>query len=307
MLQNRSIAHNFVYGINPGSRSGNMFWENNRDNSRSIYSYGHHFCIARIYPDKNICLFTTATYSNTTSKHVAYTRGAIPCNYDMIYCIDPEGSYLANINAYIREINAAVKKLSIARKPDIYRGEINSIYKQALKYAAFRGLKKSEIKELDKAYKSQDNQRVLNAFRKQNAKELEARKAAALQRAIEKDEQRKQYEARRRSYSMTKEERLTKWENGEAVYLNYSDMENNVPLRVITRKNYTCIETGKGVFIPLPEAARVANIVLSGNIDGLTVNGVFRLLYHDETTVKIGCHTFSLEYLKHFANKVLTL
>ena len=34
MLQNRSIAHNFVYGINPGSRSGNMFWENNRYNSR---------------------------------------------------------------------------------------------------------------------------------------------------------------------------------------------------------------------------------------------------------------------------------
>lgn len=53
--------------------TGNVFFE--RD---TIYSYGHHFPMARIDAKNKVVLFTTKTYSITTSKHLSFAWRAIP-------------------------------------------------------------------------------------------------------------------------------------------------------------------------------------------------------------------------------------
>src|SRR5579872_7219827 len=62
---------------NPG---GNLFFHDD-----TIYSYGHHFPIARHVTngkqgkrEQSAVLFTTGRYSVTTSKHIGMVRGAIP-------------------------------------------------------------------------------------------------------------------------------------------------------------------------------------------------------------------------------------
>ena len=69
----------------------------------TIFSYGDHFPIARHC--KGVILFTTDTYSNTTSKHLGCTRYAIPKNATVFVC---ESTY-----AYLDE-DLAKEKLHLS-------------------------------------------------------------------------------------------------------------------------------------------------------------------------------------------------
>lgn len=69
------------YGNN-GTYNGNMFFEGD-----TIYSYGHHFPIAKFHKmpnGKEVILFDNSNYSSTTSKHQGDVRWAIPDQYKVI-------------------------------------------------------------------------------------------------------------------------------------------------------------------------------------------------------------------------------
>jgi hypothetical protein len=81
---NSELAHAFFhqeeFGIDWGEGSSFSFRGN------TLYSYSSIMGI--LIPEKNIFLFRSGSYSSSTSKHQAYTRGAIPHNIKTYYWPD---------------------------------------------------------------------------------------------------------------------------------------------------------------------------------------------------------------------------
>lgn len=96
----------FADGYTCGS-SQHMFIDGDR-----IYSYGHHFCIARRV--NGMVLLTTRTYSNSTAKHVSHVWRALR-NSEIVRCYDPDDTTEANMKHYDEEIAELEQKVRRAR------------------------------------------------------------------------------------------------------------------------------------------------------------------------------------------------
>lgn len=96
----------------------------------TIYSYGSHFPIARLYDAPNgekIILFTTRTYSRTTNcRHIPAVQIAIrDSNRRVISCSSPDGiSHGPNLHAFQSDMDTAIAKHARARKSELYCTEI---------------------------------------------------------------------------------------------------------------------------------------------------------------------------------------
>src|SRR5258708_2866708 len=68
VFANGMVAHVWAQQTNEEGRSnnGNFYFRGD-----TIFSYGHHFPIARFSVDKTVVWFTNATYSVSTSGHVS--------------------------------------------------------------------------------------------------------------------------------------------------------------------------------------------------------------------------------------------
>lgn len=81
-----------------------------------LFSYGSHFCIAKIV-DADTVLFTTRTYSNTTAKHLNYSAQALS-HKRKIYCAYPRGTHNDNFRWWDERIDKILNALTKCRKPD---------------------------------------------------------------------------------------------------------------------------------------------------------------------------------------------
>lgn len=305
MVSNAMVAHNFAHNVKVNQRSGNMFWEYDLlDNSiRRIYSYGHHFCICQIDEGKKTILFTSRGYSNTTSKHIGEVWGSlITAGYICILVHNPEGSPVYNMRNYKEELQTIAEKLPKARSIYSMRRYISdsvSIKGRMEKYINYSNCQKNdfamdEYKAGEEVYKTIEKYANSAEYK---AKEEKARKA---------EEEKKERIRKAEEEAIKKaSENISKWENGEDVVLNWYALDNNVPLRIKAKKGYYIIQTGKGVDIPMTEGKRLAEKVLNNDFAGMVVNNLYRLQYANENGVQIGCHHFTMEYLKRFAEKVL--
>lgn len=125
----QQTAHLFANKIQDEARTQtkNLFFYNEK-----IYSYGHHFCIAKHHNGE--LLFTLRSYSNTTSKHITHVRHASN-HINKIYCYYPNGSAEQNFDAWMNEAEKNIDKLANARKPEKYIFELQRINEYAQKYA----------------------------------------------------------------------------------------------------------------------------------------------------------------------------
>ena len=80
MVSNKELARRFASGATSG-RTGHMFIEGD-----TIYSYGHHFPIARRSPQG--FLFNSEGYSSTTGRHKSHVASAIGQDYTEVYGAD---------------------------------------------------------------------------------------------------------------------------------------------------------------------------------------------------------------------------
>jgi len=128
------VAHFFANQTQPeATNSGRTFYYE----GDKIYSYGRHFCIARIHQGK--MLFTKRTYSNSTSKHVSHVWQASR-HWEMIKCYFPEAEYGSNnFNHWRDDINEQLRRLSTARKPELYLSPIKRLIEEVKTYADFMG------------------------------------------------------------------------------------------------------------------------------------------------------------------------
>lgn len=107
-MNNRQIAKDFANGETDGKGS-NLFIEGD-----TIYSYGHHFPIAKRYKTllgEEITLFNSNDYSSTTASHKSYVINAL--NGTILECpnceIDKAKEYLD------KKLNEAIEKEKRAR------------------------------------------------------------------------------------------------------------------------------------------------------------------------------------------------
>lgn len=78
-MNNDQVAHLWANKSRQQAKGSNVFFEGN-----TIYSYGHHFPMARLY--KGVVLYTTGSYSVTTAKHLSIVRRA--CSHLTVFNVD---------------------------------------------------------------------------------------------------------------------------------------------------------------------------------------------------------------------------
>lgn len=113
----------------------------------TIYSYGGHFPIARhaMHKGKHAILFTTRSYSVTTSSHISMVRHAIKRDSNVFH-VPLTGlvtCHADNLKYFAESIKEALAAPTKARKWKIaeYKRQANSYARQGNEYAAFFGLK----------------------------------------------------------------------------------------------------------------------------------------------------------------------
>ncbi len=226
-----AVAHNWAHDTGRARRGFNMFWEGGGA-GRVIYSYGHHFPIARFVEARDgaaVVLFTTDGYSVSTAKHKTIARRAIPCGVPVFAVPDvmaeTESACRSNWDSMVDEMRQCVEKSARARKYGAsWLGQAERWAREANHYAAAFGLEVASVEAVELSTEA-----------------LERIKAAeAEERACER--------ARTR-------EALERWKRGESDRAPHTS-------RPALRVRGETLETSWGVRVSLAEALPVFRLAL---------------------------------------------
>jgi hypothetical protein len=274
------------------NRQGNLYF-----NGDTIYSYGSHFPIARHIFNKagdRAVLFTTASYSVTTSGHCSAVHSAIPSETRVFHVpeVYPDTSTVKeaherNLKHYAETADEHVSKCARARSSfnkEWHHKQAEEIRKEALAYCRFFHLPKPTIKAIP----------ALDSKLLEKIRHLEA------QRAAEKAEQTK----RERAEAIARQQELiTKWRTGQ-----YSGCLYDVP--AMLRIDGDEVLTSRGVRFPVSHAKRALDFVrkirASGEAyvrNGKTIHlGLYAIdRIEPDGTVKAGCHVVSWQEIERIA------
>src|SRR5258708_7491843 len=120
------IPHLWAHKVQENARNaqGNFYFEND-----IIFSYGSHFRIPRQVEDnptkknpKPAILFTTRSYSVTTSGHISAVRSAIPKDVPVFRVYNPALSPRESLACYVSAVSAHAESAS-ERKTETTRNE----------------------------------------------------------------------------------------------------------------------------------------------------------------------------------------
>lgn len=295
-----TVAH---YWANQRQLNGRVAGNNFYFDGRTIYSYGRHFPIAVIsQKDSRVVLFTTASYSNTTAKHIYETRSA--CSHKtIIYCNNPysadQGNHSENISDFEQIAKNIASCLPKSKKPEKYLSQIAEQKEMLMKYVEFFKIKPSAYKHLHYIHIVTKDGAIVAAEKdaKQLAKEQKAREK---QRIVQLAKQ----------LEMDKE-RLFKWRKRQIPYNDNTTLNIYALKGTYLRfnKHSQEIETTKGVQIPIKVAERFYNWLkhqlAKGGCDGTCEHKI--LGYEVDTVnkegIKVGCHDISWTEINAMAKK----
>jgi hypothetical protein len=186
------IPHLWAHKVQANARNaqGNLYFDGD-----TIYSYGGHFPIARHVVDnptkktpKSAVLFTTRSYSNTTSGHISAVRSSIPRDLPVFHVYNPASSPRESLACYVSAVSehaksASERKMETTRNEDVQKAlsliaECKAFCKFfALRLPTFAKLPKIDVDKLARQTKAiQDRRDAANAKRKAD---WEARQARA--------------------------------------------------------------------------------------------------------------------------------
>lgn len=270
------IAHLWANKLQDSARNSgsNFFFEKN-----IIYSYGHHFPIAKHVTNENgnsAILFTERRYSNTTAKHISIVRSA--CSHkDLIFCCNPENSHDANFNFWLHEVHNIAASLPKAKKPEKYLNEISYVSTKVNAYASFFSLPIPVTLQAALSIGSKDEYQQYSEKKAQYEKQELARK--------------------KKDADKTHKKELSKWLNYEVNRLyNRNGFD-------YLRLSGDRIETTQAVKIPYEIGKRLYAAIKENKLNV----GDKVLDYEVLSTgkeIKIGCHNFKTSYLIQFGNKI---
>ncbi len=260
---NSQLAHVWAAQQQDAGRSSNMFFE-----GTSIYSYGFHYCIAKMHGD--IVLINSKGYSNSTSKHTHEVRRAV--THKTVFYVpevnspDSEANILYLQNQVIARIEDILNSRVVGR--DDFTGIYNANYRLASYLKAFnitgRGL------DLDVEFMA--DLEVIFKEKLARCAELNVLREEKLQVA--------RFEAEKAHKAS-----IADWKAFKGPIKGYS---NKVFMRINREKGV--VETSRGAVVPLKEALTVVSDIRAGRpVVGQQV-GDFEINLVNETMVKVGCH-----------------
>lgn len=284
-----TIAHlwaNQLQDEASNGKYGNFYF-----NGPSIYSYGSHFVIAKHVNvnEKPAVLFTTASYSNTTRKHIGIVSQASR-HLDKIYCRNPRFTdyeansfHVGNFQAWQNNIESIAASLQNARKPEIYLNKIDREYDQVQKYAEYFGIAIPAALIAAKGITNGAQFLEFNAAKERYAREEKERINKETNKKLQKD--------------------LKKWRVFELPRI--STRANEDFLRYNSTKER--IETSQAVEIPLAIAhtfyKRMLTVISKGGCtdcpDKLMDYSVKQI---SKDGIIIGCHNISMKEIKRIAD-----
>jgi hypothetical protein len=278
-MNNSQCAHLWANKSRTSGKGSNLFFD-----GETIFSYGHHFPIARHH--KGVVLFTRDSYSVTTSKHCSQVRSAIS-HLTIFYSADvTKDPCKADVKAYADSIQASA--LSIARARSISDFSLQS-HQNLI----------NEANSFCERFKFKTRFSMPENFDELRAKaKLDAAKKAV--------------QTKKRNEAKAKEEALsiTMWINGELNSLPYS--VNKVFLRKIHHTDNSGnlkyeMQTSKGALVPLADAEKAFRFVTLKRSTGWKRNGEqfpigeFHLDAVNEFGVVAGCHRIEWSEIERFA------
>lgn len=261
------VAHLFANQLQDEARTQtkNLFFYNDK-----IYSYGHHFCIARHF--KGVLLFTERSYSNTTAKHISHVRNATS-HKEKVFCAYPDLSHESNFSYWINEAEKNIDKLKRANKPIIYLTELDRIKDKAQKYAELMNVPINEHLAT-----------ILAITDKEQAKEYESKKQAYLK--AEKERKQKQL---KKEHARA----LEKWRNFETAYIYQRDGFDYLRFN----KEKQRFETSQRVEIPFEIAKRIYNNLIENkpfkNVLDYEVKEI------NKNFIQVGCHKITIKEINN--------
>lgn len=243
---------------------------------RTIYSYGGHFPMAHIWDkDSNVVFVNTASYSNTTSKHQCWVRGAIQHKRKIFVpecAINGKGydhNHKVNLQYFLGQIELNVRKHKNARKYS-YLSEIGGYLSSLNEYVEMfrikRLLTKVEKELLTKKAEDLFETKFIQArevrIKKQNAEKIRKAQVA-----------------------------LNEWAGCELKY---------VEDKVYLRTHGDDIQTSMGASVPVREAKILYGRIKAGkDIKGMKI-GYYTVISMNGI-LKIGCHNITRDEMDRLA------
>jgi hypothetical protein len=296
LKDHREVCHYWANKVQSQGACGNIFFEGD-----TIYSYGHHFPMARFTGKetaggKEIVLVTTDTYSSTTSGHMSLVRQSIPPSVHVIDVPDvaPPINHEKNLKSFQPRIDKVVDELRRCRQGVSYR--LNQIHRLSLD-AQIYAERIMDRSALGLIALPDDFQSIVNKAyeREQRKSEIDEKKRAAMRAAREE---------RERLEMLNIGEKIEAWRAGKSVSLPWS-----LPVMLRLDGNGQTVETSKGARVPLKDAERL--YWFARQYAGMSYQssepfkiGVYSLDRIDaDGTVHAGCHTISPEEINRFAKE----
>lgn len=281
LANHQEVAHFWANEIQEEGSGHNMFFTD-----KTIYSYGGHFPIAKHY-DNDLILFTNKGYSSSTSKHISYTRQAIPCGRKIIYCHNPETPQdMDNLKCAIADIEYNLKKAIKARSRKLeYMRDAEYAYNQLIELKTIFKIKGWKIPKYD--FSIPEN--VMEVIREKERK-------ATAKRKRQKAKQRKQDKVDIVEFLKD----VKDWKAGEiksAYDVRHRRFINETDY---CRINGDSVESMRSANAPLKEVKVALKLIKKGKpIKGIKL-GHYTVISYDKECLKIGCHDFAqteIDYL----------
>jgi len=278
------VIHVWANQTQDGGRCSNVFF-----NKDVIYSYGYHFCMGKVLPDKRV-IITDRSYSVTTAKHLSEVRYGTN-HLDKLYAPYPNGNFADNMKVWQSRIKTNIETINNSRKrantKEAAKGELLNIVSNIEKFTLWTGLKpyshnKEELKEFKLYFEAAKNE--------QAGKELSEKLAKRAQLA-----RKKELKARKEQLKL-QNEYLAKWLSGANIQYQFFNLIDGVYLRAIGDN----LQTSKGAEVSLKAAKILFKMIQAGKdikgfeIDGFTVIGLNGVL-------TIGCHKIERSEINRFA------
>lgn len=254
-----------------GHNSGNtMFFA-----GKSIFSYGHHFEMAR-FVRPGVVLITTRGYSVTTSRHLRYVKNAV--SNKMTFEVPTFDDATTNALHLAKTVREQIEATSRARTRIGYSLEsISSLSVRAIRYLEtfkkdIKPTARKEIRDLNKYF-----HKVLPQERIDILKMKEA-------------EHQRKYRLRQEEKRWQEEKRLAEdveaWKQGVGIHLSYGFTRLPVALRIQQDR----IETSHGASVPLLAARELWDRLKRREpLHGMVI-GDYTVTGFDGSTLTVGCH-----------------
>jgi hypothetical protein len=295
------IPHLWAHKTQESARNqqGNLFFENG-----IIFSYGHHFPIAKHVTSPNgkqtAILVTTRGHSVTTAKHISSVRQSISrdaLRFDVPDVLVGLNDHGPNLRAYIRESVQALTKAAKSRKYGTQLlSEAFGYRESARAYAKFFRQPVPRFPFLPTA-------KTLDGL-KERIKIREAK--AAIKDAVAQKRREAEYAERRRIQSLEQAEKLELWLSGSPAVDTWMINGCDTALRITGDE----VQTSRGARVPIAHAIAalaVVRRVMARNEEFVTNGHTIHVGHYTldkittDGTIYAGCHVIKFEAIQRIA------